>query len=412
MLKTKPLQLRDGWPVASYEEAHLDSESMSGLTRWIKENHEYHNTHAVLIEHAGHLVYEVYLEGEDQRFYEPLGIRSFDVDSLHDLQSVSKSVTSLLLGIALGKDYARALATPVSEYFRDSDIVFGDGAEAVTLQHVLTMTAGFEWDVSTFPYSDPRNDNHQMFELVENPIAMILGRRVTDPPGSDWKYNNALTEVLAAIIEQVTGKSLVEFASEALFEPLGITSFEWLGMPQWLPPGRPSASGGLRMRARDLAKIGSLILHNGAWAGRQIVPQEWIRLSTRHHVDKVDWGMRGVYGYGFQWWPGYSNNIPPYQIIAGFGNGGQQLLIVPEHHLAVTVFAGNYGRPRQYMLNWMLVRIVAAHRSLTPTGSFRSVRKRHVAASRFSITVCVSDPLARVRDTALAASQPRKKRSK
>lgn len=361
MLKTKPLRLDDGWPVASWAEAGLNPGSMSELTRWIERNQPYHNTHAVLIEHAGHLVYEVYLEGEDERFYEPLGIRAFDVDSLHDLQSVSKSVTSLLLGLALEGDYTRALATPVTEFFSDSEIAFGAGAETVTLQHVLTMTAGFEWDVSTFPYPDPRNDNYQLSEVVQDPVAMILGRRVAEPAGNVWKYNNALTEVLAAIIETKTGKPLAEFAAESLFEPLGITRFEWLGPSQWLPPGRPSAAGGLRLRTRDLARIGSLMLHDGAWNRQQIVPREWIRLSTRHHVDKVDWGMRGVYGYGFQWWPGRSNDIPSYRIIAGFGNGGQQLLIVPEHHLAVTVFAGNYGRERQYMLNWMLVQVVAAH---------------------------------------------------
>lgn len=362
MLNTIPLQLQDGWPVASLDRASLDVRSMSGLTRWIKENYEYHNIHAVLIEHAGHLVYEVYLEGQDERWGRPLGERTFSVDSLHDLRSISKSVTSLLLGLALRGDYAKALATPVTEYFIGQGIAFGAGAEGVTLQHVLTMTAGFEWDERTVPYRDPRNDEHQL-NIVENPVALVLGRRVTDPPGSEWTYSGGLTQLLAAIVEQKTNKRLDEFAAEALFGPLGITNFEWLGSSNWQPQGSSSAASGLRMRARDLAKIGSLMLHNGVWDNRQIISPEWLRLSSHRHVDEVGRGMRGIYGYGFQWWPGRSNSIPSYRIIAGFGNGGQQLLVVPERHLVVTVFAGNYGRPGQYSLGWMLNQIAAAHRN-------------------------------------------------
>ena len=361
MLNTKPSQLQDGWPVARPDEAFLDARSLTELTQWIEETYEYQNTHAVLIEHAGRLVYELYLRGQDQRWGYPLGDRVFDVDSLHDLRSISKSVTSLLLGLALRGDYAEALATPVIEYFKGLGITFGVGAEAVTLQHVLTMTAGFEWDEQTLPYSDPRNDEHQL-DIVEDPVALVLGHRVIDPPGTVWNYSGGLTQLLAAIVEQKTGKRLDVFAAEALFGPLGITKFEWLGPSNWQPQGRPNAASGLRMKARDLAKIGSLLLHNGVWGNRQIVPPEWIQLSSQPHVVEVPWGRGGIYGYGFQWWPGRSNSIPTYKIIAGFGNGGQQLLVVPQHHLVVTVFAGNYNRHGQGLFNWMLDRIAFAHR--------------------------------------------------
>jgi len=360
MLGTTPGQLQDGWSISSPEEANMDAGALAELTQWIEQTYEYQNTHAVLIEHAGKLVYELYLEGQDEQ-YAPSEYRKFDVNSLHDLRSVSKSVTSLLLGLALNVDYAQALATPIAEYFKGRGIAFGDGAEAVTLHHVLTMTAGFEWDEWTLPFSDPRNDEHQL-HVVEDPIALVLGRRVINPPGTVWQYSGGSTEILAAIVEQKTGKRLDEFAAEALFGPLGITNFEWLGSSKWQPQGRPSASSGLRMRARDLAKIGSLILHNGAWNNRQIVPAEWIQLAVHNHVTESINGARGTFGYGFQWWPGRSNSIPSYRIIAGFGNGGQQLLIIPEHHLVVTVFAGNYNRYRQGLFNWVLGRVALAHR--------------------------------------------------
>jgi CubicO group peptidase (beta-lactamase class C family) len=357
MLKTEPLSLRDGWPVASFDQAFLDVQSMSGVTQWIEKNYEYHNIHAVLIEHAGHLVYEIYLKGQDGSY----GDRVFNVNSLHDLRSISKSVTSLLLGMALQGDYEKALETPVIDFFKGQDIAFGDGTEAIKLFHVLTMTAGLEWDQWTLPFEDPQNDENKLY-YAKDPIEMVLSRHVTDSPGTVWKYSSGLTELLVAIIEQKTGKRFREFAAEVLFGPLGITNYEWYGSWHWQTQGRPASAWGLRMRARDLAKIGSLVLHDGVWGKRQIISSDWLRLSTQRHVDEAVRGMRGNYGYGFQWWSGHSNDIPSYKIIAGFGNGGQQLLVVPERHLVVTVFAGNYGREGQYMLAWMLNQIAAAHR--------------------------------------------------
>ena len=184
MLNTMPLQLQDGWSVASPVQANLDVQSLSDLTRWIEETYEYHNTHAVLIEHAGHLVYELYLKGQDGA----LGDRVFNVDSLHDLRSISKSVTSLLLGIALKGEYERALETPVTDFFKGQDLAFGDDTEAIKLIHVLTMTAGLEWDQWTLPYSDPQNDASKL-AMAENPIEMMFSRHVADPPGTIWKYN-------------------------------------------------------------------------------------------------------------------------------------------------------------------------------------------------------------------------------
>lgn len=357
MLNTMPLQLQDGWSIASPIETNLDVQSLSDLTQWIEENYEYHNTHAVLIEHAGNLVYELYLKGQDGSY----GDRVFNINSLHDLRSISKSVTSLLLGIALQGEYEKALATPVVEFFKGQDIAFGDGTEAVKLFHVLTMTAGLEWDQWTLPFEDPQNDENKLY-FAKDPVAMVLSRHATDSPGTVWKYSSGLTELLVAIIEQKTGKRFREFASEVLFDPLGIANFEWYGSWHWQTQGRPGSAWGLRMRARDLAKIGSLVLHDGVWSNQRIVSSEWIQLSIQRHVNESIQGARGKYGYGFQWWPGRSNSIPPYRIIAGFGNGGQQLLIVPDLHLVVTVFAGTYGRNSQNSFNWVLDRVAFAHR--------------------------------------------------
>ena len=362
MQRTTPFHLQDGWPIAGFAEANLDPKAMAGLARWVNENHAYHNTHAVLVESAGHLVFEVYLEGEDELFGEPLGHRAMGVDSLHDLRSVTKSVTSLLLGIALQGNYEPTLDTPVTELFKDQDIAFANGTDKVTLRHVLTMTAGFEWDRSTPPWPDPRNDNYQLYALTEDPVALILSRPLVATPGETMNYCDGLTEVLSAAVEQIVGKPINEYIKEVLFQPLGIDRFEWIGPPNWKPEGRPSAAAGLRLRARDLAKIGSMVMHNGVWKGQQIVPAEWLRLSVQPFVLDAFHDFRGTYGYGYQWWPGRSNSIPAYQIVAGFGLGGQQLLIIPERQLSVTIFAGNYNRKYASQFNWVLNQVASAYR--------------------------------------------------
>lgn len=162
------------------------------------------------------------------------------------------------------------------------------------------MTAGLEWDQWTLPYIDPRNDANKL-AMSENPVEMVFNRHVAASPGAVWKYNGGLTELLVAIIEQKTGKSFREFAREVLFDPLGITNFEWRGSWYWQPKGRTGAAWGLRMRARDLAKIGSLVLHNGVWNNQRIVSSKWIQLSIKRHVKESIQGARGSYGYGFQW---------------------------------------------------------------------------------------------------------------
>ncbi len=254
-----PARLDDGWAVAAPSEAGFDPTALAALTTEIVNN-DIRNVHAVIVEHAGRLVYEQYFSGWDERWGRSIGDVRFDHDSLHDLRSVTKSVTTALLGIALGDDYQDAIERPIIEYFEDLEGKFGAGVEDITLRHVLTMTAGLEWKELGVPRTE--NDELRM-NHTPDPIGMVLGRPVRDPVGSRWNYNGGLTQLLAGLIHRMTGKHIDKFAEETLFRPLGITSYEWLGSTAWSPGKFPSAASGLRMRARDLAKIGSLFLHKG-----------------------------------------------------------------------------------------------------------------------------------------------------
>src|SRR6202007_1528194 len=131
----------------------------------------------------------------------------------------------------------------------------------------------------------PKNDELQMSE-VEDPIAFVLSRPLRQKPGTAWYYNGGLTQVLAGVVVQITGKPIAIFARDVLFAPLGVTQYEWIGSPKW-DPHMPSAASGLRMRARDLARFGSVYLHNGRWQGLQIMSEAWVDRSTHRTVPRL-----------------------------------------------------------------------------------------------------------------------------
>lgn len=336
-----PPALGDGWPTVKPSVAGLDPAALSQLTKAIQSGAA-GNIHAVLVEHDGRLVYERYFTGPDERWGSDIGIVKFDRDSLHDLRSITKSVTSALLGIALDGKHREALDRPIISYFPDLQNQFGTGVEDITLKHVLTMTSGLDWNEMTVPYTSADNDEIRLYYTAK-PVAMVLGRSVRGPIGK-WYYNGGLAQVVAGLIRRETGQRLDKFAQRELFEPLGIEKFEWLGSSEWSRETSPSAASGLRLRARDLAKFGSIFLHQGTWNGRQIIPADWVELSTQAHVEKIPWGKRtGSYGYGFMWYPGVTLHQSKYRLVRAAGNGNQRIFILPQLRLAITILAGSYN---------------------------------------------------------------------
>ena len=325
------------WETARPEEAGFQSAAFEALTANIKAG-KFPNTHAVLIERDGSLVYEQYFAGSDERWGSSLGHRTFDAAALHDLRSMSKSVTSALVGIALAKDFDKALARPIRSFFPNRQL--RPELDALTLHHVLTMTSGLEWNEMTVPYTNAKNDEIQM-SSVKDPVGLVLARPLREKPGERWYYNGGLTQVLAGLVTQITGRPFEAFAREALFTPLGITQLEWIGHPNWDPP-MPATASGLRLRARDLARFGSVYLHGGQWRGRQIVPAAWVERSIQRHVPSIgDWSGDAKWGYGYQWWVGRPAG---FDAAAAVGNGNQRIFLVPAERLAISVFAGEYNK--------------------------------------------------------------------
>ncbi len=338
-----PAEHGDGWKSAAPSDVGLDGHALLRLTESIRSG-DWGNVHAVLIERDGRLAYEEYFAGPDQRWGRDLGTLDADAGRLHDLRSVSKTVTSTLVGIALGHGEIDSVQTRIGALLPERETALSGRKEAIRLEHLLTMSSGLQWDESR-PYSDPMNDERRLAES-EDPVGFVLGRPLVREPGSTWNYSGGSTQLLAAILESQTGSPLAEFANQALFEPLGIADTEWLGDLA----GMPAAASGLRMRPRDLAKIGSLFLHEGRWNGRQVVPSSWVETALRPHIDNRDPESPGFVlrsGYGYQWWVNtFETPLGPLDVVSAVGNGGQRVFLVPELKMGVTMLGGAYNDPR------------------------------------------------------------------
>jgi CubicO group peptidase (beta-lactamase class C family) len=292
--------------------------------------------HGVAVVLDGDVVVERYGTGEDWSWGDPLGVVAFGPDVLHDLRSVSKSVVSLLYGIALERGLVPPPDDPLLASFPEyPDLVSDPRRSRLRIEHALTMSLGLEWNEDV-PYTDETNSEIAM-EFAPDRYRFVLGRPVVEEPGRRWTYCGGATALLGALIERGAGISLPEFARAVLFEPLGIERFAWLAGDD----GVASPASGLRLTPRDLARIGRLMLDAGRWNGTPVVPEAWVRAATRPHLEIDD-----ETAYGYQWYlarvPAGALSPEPVPAVVAMGNGGQRLYVVPDLRLVVAITAGNY----------------------------------------------------------------------
>jgi CubicO group peptidase (beta-lactamase class C family) len=274
-------------------------------------------------------------EPEPYDYYSPDWHPFYQGSALHTMQSVTKSVTSALIGIAIGRGEIAGVDAPMLALLGDRTVPDPDGRKArVTLADLLTMRAGIAWDESTMPYTDPRNDCAQM-EASDDWVGYVLGKPMAADPGTVFVYNSGVSQLLSQVLRHATGMTADAYAEQHLFGPLGIREHYW----KITPGGLPDTEGGLYLLPEDLAKIGLLFLHDGMWDGRRVLPEGWAAQSTATLVaDVAPEDPGNEWRYGYQWWllepPAASTRV-----IAARGYGGQFLLVAPELDL-VTVFTG------------------------------------------------------------------------
>jgi CubicO group peptidase (beta-lactamase class C family) len=323
-----PAAINDGWDVSSLSREGVDPDRITGMMNEILAD-DLPNIHSVLLIKNGKLVLEEYFNGYSREI-KPI------------IASVTKSITSILVGIALDKQMIGSLDQRVYEFFPEyKGTRWIDRKYDIAIKHVLTMAAGVDWDEITFLHPDPRNPNTLMYKS-DHPIGYVLDKKQIDPPGSRWRYSSGLTVLIGGILKNATGQYADKFADQYLFKPMGIADYLWLKHAD----GTIYTHGDLFSRPRDMAKIGYIMLNQGKWKDNQIVSQEWIKESTRKHIDT----FKG-YGYGYQWRVGKS--VMCDREIEAFwasGTGGQKIYVFPKLDLVVVftskIFGNNSGHDR------------------------------------------------------------------
>jgi len=285
---------------------------------------EENNFHSLLVIRNGYIVL-------DASFY------PYAPESLHDVASVTKSVTSTLVGIAIGKGYIQNIHQPVLSFFPDHQIAnLSTEKEAITLEDLLTMRSGLE--------CISEQSEETTIEMITSPdwVQFTLDLPMVTEPGTTWEYCSPGSHLLAAIVQQATGTNTMEFAQKYLFKPLGISNVIWPEDPQGIVRGQ----GDLRLTPHDIAKIGYLYLNNGMWENEQILPSSWVAEATSIKPN-LDF-------YGYQWWL-----FPEESYYKASGRGGQAIYVIPDENLIVVV-TGNGQRFSDTLLESFLLPAISA----------------------------------------------------
>ncbi|MBI4501545.1 MAG: serine hydrolase [Gemmatimonadetes bacterium] len=365
------------WTVASPRAVGFDSTILAGLDAEIASG-KYGYVDGMLVIRHGKVAYErsykhdydsIY--GADARTPSPLNAHDpsgpfnyfnpwwhpfYRRGELHSLQSVTKTIVSVIIGVATTRGDFPSLDTPILTFFDTAHVANIDPRKRhVTIRHLLTMTAGLDWN-ENLPYSDPNNAASQM-EASADWIKFTIDRPMAEEPGTSFNYSSGVSELLSHIFRVATGRDIEEYAARNLFTPLGIQDWFW----KRSPTGLADTEGGLYLKPRDLAKIWYLYLKNGSWEGKQIVQPEWVRASVTPAVTVSNRGPNVK--YGLKWW------LVPYGdgshlAWAGSGFGGQLPIAVPEQDLVMVFTAWNIvgGRPalnRQMALERVLAAVVS-----------------------------------------------------
>jgi CubicO group peptidase (beta-lactamase class C family) len=230
-----------------------------------------------------------------------------------------------LIGIALDKGLIEGLDVKASALFPEYPDAFEDaGKQAITLRHLLTMTAGMQWDEWTYPYTDDRND-HVGLARSPDPVRYGLMLPMVAEPGKSFAYNSGISIALGQVVRNVSGVTVEEFAAEHLFGPLGIEHWFWYAYPN----GAYQTGGGLHLCPRDMTAFGQMFLDGG----RGIVSSGWVEESTRKQAPDAD--------YGYQWWPAAVDADPWHY--SALGRGGQSITVIPSLRSVVVFTAWNDG---------------------------------------------------------------------
>lgn len=289
----------NGWEVSTPEEENMNSEYLEGMLQYIID--EDYSIDSILLIRNGYLVFERYFQ-------------EFTETTIHQLYSVTKSVMSCLIGIAVKENLLTVNQTLVS-FFPDRVIENLDsGKENITIEHLLTMSSGLAWMEAI---------NDPVFFASDDPVQYLLDRPMDTAPGEIFNYNTGAAHLLSAILQNVIEQTTLSYAQEKLFDPLGIENVDWDKDPQ----GNYFGGHGLSLRPRDMAKFGFLYLNNGTWNTEQIISENWVNTSRTNYNYIAE-----AFNYGYLWWL-----YPQYDSYSAEGFLGQIIHVFPKYDLIAVV---------------------------------------------------------------------------
>ena len=272
---------------------------------------------------------------------------------LHTLQSVTKTVSSVIIGTAVMRGDFPSIDAPVLSFFDTTKVAnIDDRKRRMTVRHLLTMTGGFDWNES-LPYTDPRNTATALEESADW-VRFTIDRPMMREPGTQFNYSSGESALLAHIFRKATGKDIEEYGAAHLFRPLGISRWFW----KRTPSGTADTEGGLYLEASDLARIWQLFLQRGMWKGQRVVSDDWVRQSVTPAV-ATGTGPNAS-RYGLKWWLHPDPLDPAKFVWAGSGFGGQLPVAFPDLDMVVVFNGWNIAGGKQLAFRAIQGRIARA----------------------------------------------------
>ena len=322
--------MSDGWPTTSVETAGLSAQKLQEMESAIRAD-EFKKITSVVIARHGKLAYEGYFSGTD-------------VNTLMETRSATKSITSMLIGIAIDEGLLEGVNAPVLPFFRDKQPLQNPDPrkDKITVEDLLTMSSLLECD----DWNDFSRGNEERMYLIEDWVRFALDLPIKgfapwvtkpkdSPYGRSFSYCTAGAFLLGQVVERSVKMPVQNFAKKNLFDPLGIEKLDW----KFSPLGEAQTGGGLGLRSRDLLKLGQLYLNNGVWNGKRIVSENWVKISTEPHV-RID--AQTLYGY--LWWlKSFKSGEHAYPAYFMSGNGGNKVVVLPDLDMVVVITSTNYN---------------------------------------------------------------------